>query len=146
MRAGEVGLADPEKAWETLASDPKSMLIDCRTKAEWSYVGVPDLGPIGKETALIEWRRFPDLAFNTSFVEQALAAAEESGAETLFFICRSGARSMEAARATLGAAESEGRRLACVNIVEGFEGELDEERHRGTVNGWKARGLPWRQS
>jgi rhodanese-related sulfurtransferase len=32
------------------------------------------------------------------------------------------------------------------NIAGGFEGDPDGMRHRGLVNGWKAEGLPWRQS
>jgi hypothetical protein len=36
---------------------------------------------------------------------------------------------------------------ACQRLVaEGYEGDLDAARHRGSVNGWKGRGLPWRQT
>jgi adenylosuccinate synthase len=31
------------------------------------------------------------------------------------------------------------------NVADGFEGPVDAEGHRGTVAGWKAEGLPWRQ-
>ena len=48
----------------------------------------------------------------------------------------------------------EGRRIAlteaghtrCFNIADGFEGPLDDKRHRGAIGGWKAQGLPWSQS
>ena len=32
------------------------------------------------------------------------------------------------------------------NIAEGFEGDKDENGHRGTLNGWRFRGLPWQQT
>jgi hypothetical protein len=34
----------------------------------------------------------------------------------------------------------------CYNIADGFEDELDDHRHRNSVNGWKAAGLPWFQT
>ena len=60
--------------------------------------------------------------------------------DDLFFICRSGSRSMAAAKAMAAT----GYR-SCHNVACGFEGPLDDERHRGTVAGWKAAGLPWQQ-
>jgi hypothetical protein len=32
------------------------------------------------------------------------------------------------------------------NILEGFEGDLDDDRRRGTLGGWRRAGLPWVQS
>jgi len=60
--------------------------------------------------------------------------------DDLYFICRSGSRSMAAAKAMAKA----GYRC-CHNVASGFEGPLDDLRHRGTVGGWKATGLPWLQ-
>jgi rhodanese-related sulfurtransferase len=31
------------------------------------------------------------------------------------------------------------------NILEGFEGDLDEQQQRGGHNGWRFHGLPWTQ-
>lgn len=138
----EVG---PEGAFEALKAGG-AMLIDVRTRAEWSFVGAPDLSDAGAKLAMIEWQSFPTMAVNPAFAEAALEAAERAGAETVYFICRSGARSLRAAQATAEAAAAAGRRLRCVNVAEGFEGDLDLDARRGTVNGWKARGLPWRQS
>ena len=59
----------------------------------------------------------------------------------IYCICRSGARSASAASALTEAGFSN-----CFNVAEGFEGDLDDSRHRGQANGWKARGLPWIQS
>ena len=58
----------------------------------------------------------------------------------LYFICRSGQRSLAAAQA----AQAAGFRHA-YNVAEGFEGPPDGAGHRGQVAGWKARTLPWRQ-
>jgi rhodanese-related sulfurtransferase len=58
----------------------------------------------------------------------------------MLFLCRSGARSRAAAMALTAAGYT-----SCYNIAEGFEGNPDAERHRGTTGGWKAAGLPWAQ-
>ena len=33
----------PEEAWKLLNDNPEAVLVDCRTDAEWRFVGVPDL-------------------------------------------------------------------------------------------------------
>jgi rhodanese-related sulfurtransferase len=132
-----------EDAWARLKGDAGSVLIDVRTIAEWAYVGLPDLSQIGKRPVLVEWQGFPDDRLNTSFVERITEALGPLGATRdteLFFICRSGARSLKAAQAMAAAGYSR-----CRNVAEGFEGPLDPERHRGRLAGWKARGLPWVQ-
>ncbi len=143
---GTIGEVGPEDAWRGLSEGGRSLLIDVRTRAEWSFVGLPDLSAIGAKPVLIEWQRFPDMSVDQGFAEAALEAASAAGAETVYFLCRSGGRSMRAALATAEAAAAAGRKLACVNVAEGFEGDLDAEGRRGRTNGWKARGLPWRQS
>lgn len=140
---GEVG---PRAAWDALAGDKPALLIDVRTRAEWSFVGLP-LAPEGAPgPVLIEWQSFPSMEVNPSFADAALAAVDDAGAETAFFICRSGVRSMRAAELVAAQAAAMGRRLDCVNVATGFEGDLDASGHRGRANGWKAAGLPWRQS
>jgi rhodanese-related sulfurtransferase len=132
-----------EEAWARLKSDPRSVLIDVRTIAEWAYVGLPDLGGIGKRPVLVEYQGFPDERLNTAFVERVTEALNPLGAKRdseLFFICRSGSRSLKAARAMAAAGY-----MRCRNVTGGFEGPLDHERHRGRVAGWKASGLPWAQ-
>jgi rhodanese-related sulfurtransferase len=130
-------------AWEGLVSKPRSQLIDVRTRAEWTYVGMPDLGPVGKRTVLVEWQTFPDQTVDPRFVDRLAGELKALGVQLdddLYFICRSGSRSMAAAKAMA----SVGYRK-CHNVACGFEGPLDDERHRGTVAGWKAAGLPWQQ-
>jgi rhodanese-related sulfurtransferase len=134
---------DVEAAWKALKSRARSQLIDVRTRAEWTYVGIPDLGSLSKRAVLVEWQTFPDRSVDPRFVERLeneLKALGVKPEDDLFFICRSGGRSLAAAKAM--AALGYG---ACHNVAGGFEGPLDDERHRGTVGGWKAAGLPWLQ-
>ena len=130
-----VDTVNVEATWQRLAARLGSQLIDVRTRAEW-YVGIPDLGPLGKRAVLVEWQTFPDQTVDPRFAERL---ASELGAlgvqldDDLFFICRSGSRSLAAAKAMA----AEGYR-ACHNVAGGFEGPLDNQRHR--VGGWKAAG------
>ena len=135
---------DVETTWQGLVSRPKSQLIDVRTRAEWTYVGLPDLGSLGKRPVLVEWQTFPDQAVDPRFVERLAGELKALGVEKddeLYFICRSGGRSLAAAKAMAELGYS-----ACHNVAGGFEGPLDDDRHRGSVLGWKAAGLPWLQS
>jgi rhodanese-related sulfurtransferase len=136
--AGDIS---PVEAWEILRNDPKAQLVDVRTTAEWNYVGVPDLATVGREAALVEWQSFPTMRANPSFVpdtERTTSVAKET---PLLFLCRSGVRSRAAAIAMTAVGYSR-----AYNIAGGFEGDPDAERHRGTSNGWKASGLPWKQT
>jgi rhodanese-related sulfurtransferase len=138
-----VDAVDVETTWQSLVSRPGAQLIDVRTRAEWTYVGIPDLGAIGKRAILVEWQTFPDQTVDPRFVERLAGELKVLGAQLnddLFFICRSGGRSLAAAKAM-----AEAGYRACHNVAGGFEGPLDDERHRGAVGGWKAAGLPWRQ-
>ncbi|SFR33648.1 rhodanese-like domain-containing protein [Litoreibacter janthinus] len=136
----------PTQAWGLLESNPNAVLIDVRTKAEWSFVGKPDLSTLNRSVLEIEWSRYPDMSVNPRFVEEMIEAFEDSTPTQVLFICRSGARSMSAARAVQESLAGEMHRFDLFNVAEGFEGDLDSKKHRGGLNGWKAHGLPWRQS
>lgn len=132
-----------DETWERLKRDASAVLIDVRTIAEWAYVGLPDLSSINKRPVLVEWQSFPDERLNTAFTDRLAEALGPLGAtkdSELFFICRSGSRSLKAARAMAAVGYSR-----CRNVAEGFEGPLDSDRHRGRLGGWKAKGLPWVQ-
>ncbi len=134
---------DVASTWSTLQGNPRSQLVDVRTRAEWTYVGIPDLGALGKRAVLVEWQTFPDQSVDPRFADRLAQELQALGVQLdddLFFICRSGSRSLAAAKAMASA----GYR-ACHNVSEGFEGPLDDDRHRGTLSGWKATGLPWQQ-
>lgn len=136
----------PDAAWTEIANDTKAVLVDVRTKAEWGFVGIPDLSELGRSPILVEWLQFPEMTPNTNFVEQLMTHLDGEIPGQIFFLCRSGARSLSAAGAVAADLNGRGASVACVNVQEGFEGDLDSEKHRGGLNGWKARGLPWRQS
>jgi rhodanese-related sulfurtransferase len=134
---------DVGMVWETLTSSPRSQLVDVRTRAEWTYVGIPDLASVGKRPVLVEWQTFPDQTVDPRFAERLAGELKALGVgpdDDLFFICRSGSRSRAAAEAMAAAG------YRAYNVGGGFEGPLDDERHRGSVVGWKAAGLPWQQS
>jgi rhodanese-related sulfurtransferase len=136
----------PPEAHAALADDPDGVLVDVRTSAEWAFTGLPDLSALGKEVIPIEWVSFPTMAPNPHFYEDLLGKAGGTLPDRLFFICRSGARSMAAARAVAAESEARGHPVHCTNVAQGFEGDLDASHHRGTRNGWKVHGLPWRQT
>ncbi|GGE22144.1 hypothetical protein GCM10011390_46880 [Aureimonas endophytica] len=129
--------------WSVLSSDPDAFLIDVRTSAEWNYVGVPSAPQDARPPVLIEWQSYPAMAVDLSFAARLGQHVLENGGtheSRLYFLCRSGARSM----ASAAAMTAEGFRH-CYNVLDGFEGPVDGQGHRGTVAGWKAAGLPWRQ-
>ncbi|CAN0346934.1 unnamed protein product [Phaeothamnion confervicola] len=142
---GGVGIVDipVQEVWNRLASDQAAVMVDVRTKAEWSFVGLPDLSSIGKRPLLAEWSSFPNNEVDPHYADQLAAALAQAGTVSdaeIFFICRSGGRSKAAATAL--AAKGFTR---CRNVADGFEGPLDQARHRGRIGGWKASGLPWAQ-
>ena len=125
----------PEQAWRLLDDDPNAVLVDVRTDAEWRFVGVPDLSPLSRDAVFIEWNR-TDGTRNERFVDDLKAAGITPGERPVVFLCRSGNRSIGAAEAATEAGIG-----PSYNILDGF----DEHKHRGRT-GWKAVGLPWKQS
>src|SRR4051812_35057904 len=138
QRAKEAGLPydgalTPEEAWELLNAAPDAKLVDVRTRAELDWVGrIPG-------AVEIELLTYPGSRPNPDFVKQLEAEVDKSA--PVFFICRSGARSHNAATLATQAGYSD-----AYNVLEGFEGDKDGEGHRNTVGGWRAAGLPWIQS
>jgi len=129
----------PTQTWEALKADPEAQLVDVRTDEEWNFVGVPDLNQAGKQALLIPWQVYPTMQRNPSF-EDTLEQAGITADHHIYFICRSGARSMAAAQAASAAGFPH-----VFNVADGFEGPVDTDGHRGGTAGWKAEGLPWVQ-
>ena len=109
--AGDV---TPAEAWEALSDDPAAVLVDVRTAAEWSYVGLPDLRGLAKDVVRIEWQTYPSGAVNADFVAELATAGVDRDAP-VYFLCRSGVRSVAAAEAAtrgrLGAVPQRARGL-----------------------------------
>ena len=128
----------PQQAWDLLVSDEGAVLVDVRTDAEWRYVGIPDDAALDGRAALVEWVSYPSGQPNPRFLEQ-LADAGVTAGRPVVFLCRSGVRSIAAARAATAAGLG-----PAYNVLEGFEGDVGPDGHRGHT-GWRAAGLPWRQ-
>lgn len=140
---GYAGDLDVVDVWERLQGPAGGLVVDVRTRAEWGFVGLPDLGALGTDPVLVEWQVYPSMAVNERFVAELFAAMQQRGLGPevpVYFLCRSGVRSRHAAIAATAAGLRE-----AYNIADGFEGPVGPEGQRGKVAGWKARGLPWRQ-
>ena len=126
--AGELLPAEAHKLMQAGAK-----LVDVRTKPETIYVGkMPG-------SLAVEWQTYPGSRENPEFLaELAVIVPKDT---PVMFLCRSGVRSRAAAIAMTRAGFTQ-----AFNIAGGFEGDLDGERHRGASNGWKAAGLPWKQT
>ena len=128
----------PKMAVDRLNENPEAVLIDVRTSAEHKYVGFPE------NSILIPWFDEPDLNSDPSafceVVNNHLSDRSDILGTELILICRSGFRSNEA----LKCLQSNG--FTCVShVASGFEGDLDENDHRGNLNGWRNDGMPWSQ-
>ena len=130
-QAAYAGDVSPQLAWRWV-QDGEAVLVDVRTDAEREWVGfVPGAVPVA-------WKQWPGMAMNPQFDEALRDAA--AGGHKLVLLCRSGVRSVAAARRAteLG--------LEAYNILEGFEGDPDGQGQRGHKGGWRRLGLPWRQN
>jgi rhodanese-related sulfurtransferase len=129
----------PEQAWSLLSENPEAVLVDVRTAAEWRFVGAPDLSGIGRDVVYIEWNGV-DGTRNENFLAELLEQVPARADRPVVFLCRSGNRSIGAAEAA-----TEAGITPSYNVLDGFEGQLDDIGHRGGT-GWRSIGLPWRQS
>ncbi len=136
---GYAGDLTPEETWEILKNEESAVLIDVRTAAEWNYVGIADISSLGKEQLTISWVTFPGNQKNENFVAEVEAACPNKDAKVIS-ICRSGVRSISTSVALTEAGYSQ-----AYNVLEGFEGDKNDDEHRGHAGGWKVRGLPWVQ-
>ena len=127
----------PPECFGELAEKPDAVLIDCRTPVEWHFTGTPDLSSINKKALLLAIADESGRS-NPEFLSTVTSIA---GHDTpLYLLCRVGGRSANACQ-LLGQAGF----IDLVNVIEGFEGRVDENGHRNTTEGWKFHGLPWHQ-
>jgi rhodanese-related sulfurtransferase len=123
---------EPRAAFEFLKQTPDAVFIDCRSEMEYLFVGHP-AGAIH-----VAWNDGPNWEVNPDFLAHVRKASAIN--RPIVLICRSGNRSLDAGRALEEAGFSK-----VYNVLHGFEGELDEQHHRGTRTGWRFDGLPWEQ-
>ena len=123
----------PREASDFLHENPQAVLIDCRSEMEYLFVG----HPLGAHH--VAWNDGPDWDINPHFVGQVKKVASMN--RPVVLICRSGQRSIAA-----GVELEKAGFTDVYNVLEGFEGPLDDSHHRGTVGGWRKDGLPWEQT
>jgi len=136
-RAGDrpyEGEVTPTEAYRLLEELPNARLVDVRTQAERDFVGYPTVG------TYVEWETYPGMTYNPDFPDQLKAEVGSDEDQVLIFMCRSGGRSAKAAEAMTQQGYAH-----CYNLLQGFEGDKDDNSHRGTQGGWKAEDLPWEQ-
>jgi len=131
----------PMQAWKLINEDARALLVDIRSSMEYLFVGHP------KGAVHVPWIDEPDWVVNPHFVTEVrklilggVVEDDAQGSVPIILICRSGKRSIDAGRALLEAGFSD-----VYFVDEGFEGDLDESRHRGTKGGWRFHNLPWEQ-
>ena len=128
--SGYAGDVSPQLACQWWQSGI-AVLVDVRTDAEREWVGfVPG-------AVVLAWKQWPGMAINPSF-ESDLKSAVPAGKKVVL-LCRSGIRSIAAAKCATAMG------LEAYNILEGFEGDPDDQAQRGHQGGWRLRELPWRQ-
>jgi len=125
---------NPKQAWDLLQQNNKAVMVDVRTKIEHAFVGHP------VDALHVAWKEAPDWQVNPNFVAEVEKLVPDKNVPVLL-LCRSGQRSLDAAKAL----EEAGFQRP-INIVDGFEGPLDQHNHRGNIGGWRFDKLPWAQS
>jgi rhodanese-related sulfurtransferase len=126
------GSVKPRVAWALFCSG-KALLIDIRTNEELVFVGrVPD-------SLHVPWATGTALTRNPRFLKELEKKASKQ--DVILLLCRSGRRSALAAEVATKAGFTN-----VFNVLEGFEGNLNEQGQRGHLGGWQYYGLPWSQN
>ena len=136
-----VGEVSSLECLDALKNNPETYLIDVRSPEEWQETGVVDLSSFGKESKLISWIFYvPHVHANNNFLDELNAEVPNKQAN-LFFICKSGGRSLKAATAAAQAGYDK-----CYNVNDGFVGNMfDDNLNSLSLNGWINNNLPWRK-
>jgi rhodanese-related sulfurtransferase len=125
----------PLQAHAYLQARPDALFVDVRMEIEYLYVGHPP------GVVHVAWYEYPEMQPRPeAFAERVKREAGGDVGKPIVLICRSGRRTVEAGEALEAAGFAE-----VVNVLHGFEGELDAMFRRGRINGWRFDGLPWEQ-
>ena len=134
-----------QDAFNLLKQNKNSTLVDVRTIEEFDLDGIANATEFEDRMLLLPWKTLPEMKENPEFgniLENFLnkTFAQNSKDAHIIFMCLIGGRSNQAANyvSNLGYKN-------CYNLISGFEGDLNKEGKRGTINGWKADNLPWRK-
>lgn len=125
------GSLPPQAAWQLLQLE-NTVLVDVRTSEERKFVGYV------AESIHIPWATGTAFNRNPRFIKMLENQVEKD--QLILILCRSGQRSALAAEAAIAAGFQQ-----VYNVLEGFEGELNDHNQRNQKNGWKSHQLPWQQ-
>ncbi|MDH5648999.1 MAG: rhodanese-like domain-containing protein [Gammaproteobacteria bacterium] len=141
MKQVQVKSITPKEAWNLVQKDPRAVLIDIRSNMEFLFIGHP------KGAINVAWIDEPDWKINPHFAAEVrkvmlggVSSVADHASAPVILICRSGKRSLEAGELLVKEGFTE-----VYNVLEGFEGDLDENHRRGTLGGWRYHQLPWEQ-
>ena len=121
----------PQSAWDTLNMTPNAILVDVRTAEELECDGRPDISSASATMTHIPWRTLPGMQLNSNFGETLEEIAQDKNA-SLFFLCKSAIRSVEAGAYSLSQGYTN-----CYNITQGT-GDISQH------GSWQGTNLPWR--
>jgi len=124
----------PGETWALIQQQPDALFVDVRMEIESMYVGRPP-GVVN-----IPWYEYPVLTPDIPRFVSAIEREAGGPTRTVVLICRTGQRTVDAGIALEAAGFTN-----VVNVLDGFEGDLDDHQHRSTENGWRHCGLPWEQ-
>ena len=124
----------PRQTWQFLQDHSEALFVDVRMEIEYLYVGHPP------GVVHVPWYEYPDMQVHAAAFVDAVRREGGQPERPVVLLCRSGKRTVEAGQALEAAGF-----VDVVNVLHGFEGDLDEHFQRGRLNGWRHDGLPWEQ-
>jgi rhodanese-related sulfurtransferase len=124
----------PQQTWQYLQAHPEALFVDVRMEIEYLYVGHPP------GVVHVAWYEYPEMQAHPEHFVQQVQREGGRPERPVVLLCRSGKRTVDAGLALEAAGFTE-----VVNVLHGFEGDLDEHFQRGRINGWRFDGLPWEQ-
>lgn len=140
----QINQINAKDAFELLKKDQNSILVDVRTIEEFNFVGVVNAKQFNDRMVLLPWQIYPSMEENSEFDNLLESEINKFSLDEnelkIIFLCRTGARSYQAANHALNLGYKN-----CYNLTSGFEGDINDDEQRGKTNGWKASNLPWRQ-
>jgi rhodanese-related sulfurtransferase len=141
------GDVTPVEAYKMVQKDPEhTFLVDCRTRAEYQYLGHSEGAyniPIRFLTTEVGKKGYIE-ADNPNFGKDLLARFNPEN-DTLIVLCRSGNRSCKGCNEAIKAGFKEDQ---VFNLMGGFEGGKNKNKDsiyngKRWAGGWKLEGLPW---